>query len=79
MIPAERARMLRLLDEGLSKAEVARQLGRSRLTIYNNLKADPGKSPAPRPSKLDPFKPYLTERLSRFDIPATVLFAKLIC
>ena len=77
MIPAERARMLRLLDDGLSKAEVARQLGRSRQTIYNNLKADPGKSPTPRPSKLDPFKPYLTERLSRFDIPATVLFAEI--
>lgn len=78
MIAAERRRMHRLLNEGVSKAGVARILGRSRQTIYNWLaeKAEPG-SKGGRSSKLDPFRKYLEARLERFDIPATTLLREL--
>ena len=66
--------MLRLIKEGLAKAEIARRLGRSRQTIYNWLKQESApKTKSRRPSKLDPFKVYLKSRLERFDLPATVL------
>lgn len=80
MIPSERSYMHRLLDEGLTKAEVARRLGRCRQTIYNWIhqdkqveSAETAKKSTRRPSKLDPYKTYLDSRLERFDIPATVL------
>ncbi len=70
--------MFRLIKEGLSKAEIARRVGRSRQTIYNWLKqqAAPSKTRR-RPSKLDPFKSYLKSRLERFDLPATVLLPEI--
>lgn len=65
----------------MSKAAVARHLGRCRQTIYNWLKAEEEeKEEAPkaaRPSKLDPYKPYLDNRLERFDLPATVLLEEI--
>jgi transposase len=70
--------MHRLLDEGLSKVEVARRLGRSRQTIYNWLAE--GKDPRPkaaRASKLDPYKPFLDSRLQEYDLPATGLLKEI--
>ncbi|MEM6793110.1 MAG: IS21 family transposase [Acidobacteriota bacterium] len=76
--------MHRLLQEGLTKAEVARRLGRSRQTLYNWIQRDrivkdagAPEKPTHRPSKLEPYKPYLDSRLERFDIPATVLLKEI--
>ena len=78
MIPSERALMHRLFDEGMSKAAVAQQLGRSRQTIYNWLqKKDAPASSRARPSKLDAYKPYIDSRLERFDLPATVVLGEI--
>lgn len=78
MVRGERRRMHQLLEEGLSKTEVARRLGRSRQTIYNQLARDPDEeAPRPRTSKLDQFRKYIESRLERFDLPATVLLREL--
>jgi len=70
--------MYQLLEEGLSKAEVARRLGCSRQTIYNQLAQDrEEEGPRVRTSKLDRFRKYVESRLDRFDLPATVLLAEL--
>ena len=79
MIPSEHARMHRFLDEGLSKSEAARRLGRCRQTIYNWLQEEHEALPpkARRRSKLDPHKPYIESRLQLFDLPATVLLEEI--
>jgi transposase len=67
-------RMKRLVKDGVPIAKLARQYGVSRQSIYNIMKAasevEPRKA---RPSKLDPFKAYVEDRLEEFDLPATVL------
>lgn len=78
MVRGERRRMKQLLAEGLSKTEVARRMGCSRQTVYNQLARDDDEAePQPRPSKLDPFRTYIESRLERFDLPATVLLTEL--
>ena len=81
MVPAEVRLVVRLYEEGVPIAEIARITGRSRQTIYNWLrKYFAGESfvhKAPRPSKLDPFMPYIESRLKRFDLPATVLLREI--
>lgn len=79
MVRGEQRRMHRLLEEGLSKAEVARRLGCTRQTIYNQLaRQDRGEETRrPRPSKLDGFRRYIESRLERFDLPVTSLLAEL--
>lgn len=78
MVRGERRRMHQLLSEGLSKAEVARRLGCSRQTIYNQLaRGDDEEAPRRRSSKLDGFVKYVQSRLERFDLPATVLLTEL--
>ena len=78
MLPSLRCKLKRLVREKVPKAQMARQLGVSRQTIYNWLeKLDDDPRPVARPSKLDPFKPYLESRLESFDIPATVLLEEL--
>jgi transposase len=69
--------MQRLLDEGESVSQVARRLGRSRQTIYNWIDGKTSVAGRRRPSKLDPFRPYIESRLERFDLPATVLLDEL--
>lgn len=70
--------MHQLIEEGVPIAAVARMLGYSRQTIYNQLeRAQSGVEPAPRPSKLDPYRAYIESRLSRFDLPATVLYREI--
>ena len=65
--------------QGLSIRAIARQLGTSRNTVREYLRSDTRSVYGPRPSrgsKLDPFKPYITQRLAaaRPDwIPATVI------
>lgn len=70
--------MKQLLRENVPKAQIARQLGVSRQTIYNWI-GEPDDDPnlARRPSKLDPFKSYIQSRLERFDIPASVLLREI--
>lgn len=74
MLPSELSYMHRLLNESLPIAEIARRLGRSRQTIYNWKNRDPADAELRRrPSKLDPYKPWIRSRLERFDLPATTL------
>jgi transposase len=66
--------------QGMSIKGIARELGVSRNTVRRYLRADtaPGfKTSQSRPSKLDPFKDYLQDRVAAAQpnwIPATVLF-----
>lgn len=70
--------MKQLLRENVPKAQIARQFGISRQTIYNWIEESDDKiGPARRPSKLDPFHPYIQGRLERFDLPATVLLREI--
>ena len=80
MVRGERRRMIQLLAEGLSKTEVARRLGCSRQTIYNQLAREDEEDLRRhrRASKLDGFRRYIESRLERFDLPATVLFRGLL-
>jgi transposase len=67
-------RMKRLVKDRVPIARIARQYGVSRQSIYNILKSSSEvKSREARPSKLDPFKAYVDDRLGEFDLPATVL------
>ena len=68
-----------LKDQGVSTAQIARQLGICRQTVYNQLKRHdaPASPPRDRTSKLETFKAYIGHRLERFDLPATVLFEEL--
>ncbi|MDT8371289.1 MAG: helix-turn-helix domain-containing protein, partial [Gammaproteobacteria bacterium] len=70
--------------QGHSIRAISRQLGISRNTVRNYL-GDRARSPSygpcgERPSKLDPFKFYLQERITAakpYWIPATVLFREI--
>lgn len=78
MLRGERRRMKQLLAEGMSITEVARRMGCSRQTVYNQRYRDDDEvEPPPRPSKLDPYRTYIESRLERFDLPSTVLLAEL--
>lgn len=76
-----------LLDEGLSKTAIAARLGVSRRVVYHwittgQLERDlsatpPARRPAPRPTKLDPFKPIIGERLRAYpELSAVRLLAE---
>jgi transposase len=70
--------MKREVEEGVPIARIAREYGVSRQSVFNVLKGATGPAAEPvRVSKLDPFKPYVRERLDRFDLPATVLLREL--
>jgi transposase len=66
--------------QGMSIKGIARELGVSRNTVRRYLRTDtaPGfRSCRSRPSKLDPFKDYLQQRVAAAHpdwVPATVLF-----
>lgn len=67
------------VEEGVSKAEVARRLGVSRQTVYNHVKREgPYVKPRKRrASKLDGYKDYLRGRLDKFDLRCTVLLREI--
>ena len=65
------------VDEGIPIAVVAREYGVSRQTVYNVLNHAPARARKARGSKLDPFKAHIDRRLSRFDLPATVLYQEI--
>jgi transposase len=74
------------LDQGLSKAAIARQLGMNRRTVsrwiaagHLNREMDTGQVPKPvrrtGPSKLEPFKSIVEARLATYpELSATRLF-----
>lgn len=90
MIGRETRVLLRhYLEQGRSKEALAQELGISRRTIYNWLetgqldrdlddKAVRYKSRPPVPTKLDPYKPLINERLAEFpDLTAVRLLAEI--
>lgn len=76
-----------LLDQGLSKSAIARQLGVSRRSVYQwittgQLERDlTGSSPrvrATRPAQLEPYKPIITTRLGSYpELSAVRLFEEI--
>jgi transposase len=80
MLTQEQAVEIKVLARrGTSVREIARQTGISRNTVRRYLRDEEArryKDREPRPTKLDPFKPYLLERIEAARphwIPATVL------
>jgi len=66
------------VENGETKAEVARRLGVSRQTVYNHLsRHNEDGQPGKRGSKLDGFKDYISGRLEEFNLPATVLLTEI--
>lgn len=67
------------IKEGEPISRISQRFGVSRQTVYNQLKrqGSQAKPRQPRPSKLDPYKPYLRVRLSEFDLPASTLLREI--
>lgn len=66
--------MQRWSADGAPVAEIARRLGRSRQTLYNWKKTKAEEAVGGRrASKLDGFMGYISSRLERYDLPATVV------
>ncbi|EPM7283806.1 IS21 family transposase [Pseudomonas aeruginosa] len=87
MLTQEQSVEIRVLArQGHGIKAIARELGLSRNTVRKYLREDEWASPTyrsrtPRPCKLDPFKPYLQERIAAADphwIPATVLQREIV-
>lgn len=86
MLTQELAVTIKVLKkQGMPILAIAREMGVSRNTVKKYLKQDCIQPKyvrtEPRPSKLDPFKPYLRKRIddARPDwIPATVLFSEIV-
>lgn len=68
-----------LKGQSVQKAQIARQIGVCRQTVYNHLNREEPfpKPPVIRASKLDGHKEYIQARLSQFDLPVSVLFKDL--
>ena len=84
MLTQEQAVEIRVLARrGLGVREIARQMDCSRNTVRRYLREAPAakyKARAPRPTKLDPFKTYLGDRIEAASpdwIPATVLLREI--
>src|SRR3954451_16126881 len=84
MVGAEMALEIRVLHRhGKGVREIARETGVSRNTVRRYLRDEEAaryKLRPPRPTELDPFKPYLIERVRAAAperIPATVLLSEL--
>ena len=84
MVGSEAALEMRVLHRhGKSIREIAREMGVSRNTVRRYLRdaeAERYKPRAPRPTKLDPFKDYIAERLTAAAperIPGSVLLTEL--
>ncbi len=85
MLTGEDVMDIRVLwRQGLSIHEIVRRTGNSRNTVRRYIRsatAEPAYGPRPpKPSLLDPFKPYLTERVKAghpVRLPATVLLREI--
>ena len=65
-------------EDGVPVARIARRYGVSRQSVYNVLRGVSEPKPGQgKPSKLDPFKQYLRDRVEEFDLPATVLLREI--
>jgi len=76
MILQETSIMIRhFVREGVPVAQVARQFGVCRQSVYNHVgREGPYEKPhRVRGSKVDAYKDYIQRRLERFNLPATVL------
>jgi len=81
MIKQEDWVMIRnLFKQGLSKSEIAKRLGVTRKTVRRNLE----KSTLPKymrkelPSKLDRYKSYIEERLSKYNLSSYKLYEEVV-
>ena len=69
-----------LHSQVLNISEIARETGHDRKTVrkYLNLKTEPEpQKRSARPSKLDPYKPYILKRLNEGPYPAAHLFREI--
>jgi len=68
-----------LKARGLSSRRIARLTRLSRTTVLRYLKEDhfPERQPSPRPSILDPYLPYLKQRVAEADISARQLWREI--
>ena len=66
-------------QEGMPVSRIAEEVGVDRKTVYRVLwqESYPGKEGKTRSSILDPYKPYIAERLSRYHLTATRLFREI--
>lgn len=75
------ARRLKLI-ENLSISEIGRQLGLDRRTVRRAVTSEtvPDRTPGPvKPSKLEPYKPYIQDRLREYPrLAATRLYAEIM-
>ena len=63
-------------ESGMQVTQIATTLGIHRSTVYRWLN-EKGTLKAKRPSKLDPYKEYISARLRRFNLPATVMIREI--
>jgi len=69
-----------LINQGLNKSEIARRTGYDRKTVrkYASAKTVPKPKPrAPKPSKLDPHKEYIQNRLSEYPLSAARIYREI--
>jgi len=69
-----------LINQGLNKSEIARRTGYDRKTVrkYASAKTVPKPKPrAPKPSKLDPYKEYIQNRLSEYPLSAARIYREI--
>ena len=72
--------MRNLLNQGLSKREIANMLGVTRKTVRRNLEKNnlPKYERKEIPSKLDLYKSYVEERLSKYNISSYKLYEEVL-
>ena len=72
--------MRNLFKQGLSKSEIAKSLGVTRKTVRRNLEKDtlPKYSRKESSSKLDRYKSYVEERLSKYNLSSYKLYEEVV-
>jgi transposase len=66
-------------DNGASISQISRDLGISKPTVRKYLNSDnvPSFKKHKKPSILDPYKPYIKERIEKYDVSAIRIFEEI--